>query len=112
MSGLSSIGNALVSVPAKARRGEVIEIKTLISHPMETGYRPDAAGKLVPRDIVNRLVCAYNGVEVFRADLRPAISANPFVAFHTTATESGVLEFTWTDDRGGVYVQKAQITVA
>jgi sulfur-oxidizing protein SoxZ len=103
--------DALVNVPASAKRGQAIEIKTLISHPMETGYRPDFSGKLVPRDIVNRLVCAYNGVEVFRADLHPAISANPFISFFTVATESGVLEFTWTDDRGGVYVQKADIAV-
>jgi sulfur-oxidizing protein SoxZ len=105
------IGDAFFSVPPRAKRGQVVEIKTLIAHPMETGYRPDYSGKLIPRDIINKLVCVYNGVEVFRADLHPAISANPFVTFCAVATESGVLEFTWTDDAGGIYVQMAQITV-
>jgi sulfur-oxidizing protein SoxZ len=101
----------LLNVPAKAKRGQVIEIKTLISHPMETGYRPDAAGKLIPRGIINKFVCTYNGVEVFRADLHPAISANPFLTFCTIATESGTIAFTWTDDDERVYAEKASIVV-
>ena len=69
------MARALINAPTRASRGQVIEIKTLISHAMETGYRPDYTGKLVPRDIINRFVCTYNGVEVFRADLHPAIAA-------------------------------------
>jgi sulfur-oxidizing protein SoxZ len=106
------MARALINVPAKAVRGQVIEIKTLIQHQMETGYRPDNNGKLVPRDIINRFVCTYNGVEIFRADLHPAIAANPFLSFFTVATESGTLAFTWTGDGGKSYVEKANITVA
>ena len=105
------MARALVNVPAKAKRGQVIEIKALISHPMETGYRPDINGKPYPRDIINKFVCAYNGTEVFRADLHPAISANPFLSFFTVATESGVITLTWTDDAGKLYVEKATIIV-
>jgi sulfur-oxidizing protein SoxZ len=90
----------LINVPAKARRGEVIEIKTLISHVMETGFRPSSTGAIVPRDIITAFVCTYNGTEVFRADLFPAITANPFLVFSTVATESGTIAFTWTGDYG------------
>ena len=103
--------HALVNVPAKAKRGEIIEIKTMISHPMETGYRRDEVGKAIPREIIHRFTCTYNGVEVFRADLFPAISANPFITFFTTATESGTFEFSWIGDRGFSETASASITV-
>jgi len=102
---------ALVNVPAKAKRGEAIEIKTLISHPMETGYRHDTNGVAIPRDIIHTFVCRYNGEEVFRADLHPAIAANPFIAFFTVATESGVIEFAWTDDHDQTQTHTANIVV-
>ena len=102
---------ALVNVPAKAKRGEVIEIKTLISHPMETGYRHNANGVAIPRDIIHTFVCRYNGEQVFRADLHPAIAANPFITFFTVATESGTIELAWTDDHGETQTQKADIVV-
>jgi sulfur-oxidizing protein SoxZ len=102
---------ALVNVPAKAKRGEVIEIKTLISHPMETGYRHSTTGVAIPRDIIHTFVCRYNGEQVFRADLHPAIAANPFITFFTVATESGVVEFAWTDDQNETHTQKADIVV-
>ena len=73
---------ALINVPEKAKRGEIIEIKTLVSHPMETGYRRTQLGVAIPRDIIRTFVCAYNGVEVFRADLHPAITANPLSPVH------------------------------
>jgi sulfur-oxidizing protein SoxZ len=101
----------LIRVPAEAKKGEVFEIKTLISHPMEPGLRRDSMGRVIPRDIINQFVCAYNGVEVFRADLFPAIAANPFLAFFTTATESGELVFRWTDDHGAAQTETAKITV-
>jgi sulfur-oxidizing protein SoxZ len=101
----------LINVPKRARKGEVIEIKTLISHPMESGQRHDDSGRTIPRDIINLLVCTYNGVEVFRAELFPAIAANPFLSFCTVATESGTLTFTWTDDEGRVETASAQIEV-
>lgn len=105
------MARTLVNVPKTASSGQVIEIKTLISHPMETGYRPDATGKILPRDIIKKFVCAYNGVEIFSADLYPAIAANPFLTFTTVATESGVITLTWTDDDDKLYVEKANIVV-
>jgi sulfur-oxidizing protein SoxZ len=101
----------LINVPKSARRGEVIEIKTLIAHVMETGFRHDASGRFVPRDIINRLVVTYSGEVVFTADLFPAIAANPFVAFTTVATESGDITFRWTDDQGAVTTETIGITV-
>ena len=105
------MAKALIRVPAQAKRGEVIEIKILISHPMESGLRHDNMGRVIPRDIINRFVCAYNGEEVFRADLFPAIAANPFLAFFTVATASGELVFRWTDDQGTTESETASITV-
>jgi sulfur-oxidizing protein SoxZ len=90
----------LINVPARAKRGETIEIKTLISHPMESGYRVGTNGALIPRDIIDRFTCTYNGEDVFRAELSPAIAANPFIAFFTVATESGMISFRWTGDNG------------
>ena len=105
------MARALVSIPAKAKRGEVIEIKTLVQHVMETGYRRDANGAVIPRDIIERFVCTYNGEEIFRADLFPAIAANPFLAFTTVATESGTITFSWTDGHGETRAESAAITV-
>jgi sulfur-oxidizing protein SoxZ len=103
---------ALIKVPAKAKRGDIIEIKTLMSHIMETGYRRTAAGDIVPRDIITSFSCRYNGDEIFRADLFPAVAANPFISFFTVATESGAFEFEWTGDNGFSSTAKAAITVA
>ena len=105
------MARALVNVPKTAARGDIIEIKVLISHPMETGYRPGADGRVVPRDIIRRFTCSYNDEEVFRAELFPAISANPFLVFTTIATESGTLTFTWTGDNGFAQTESATITV-
>src|SRR6195256_6140742 len=105
------MASALINVPAKAKRGEIIEIKTLISHIMETGFRTSHVGELIPRDIITQFVCSYNGEEIFRADLFPAISANPYITFFTTATESGRLEFSWIGDRGFAETASASITV-
>ena len=102
---------ARISVPKTAAKGDVIEIKTLIQHPMETGFRRDLEGKVIPVHIIDRFVCTYNGEEVFRADLHPSIAANPYLSFHTVATESGRLEFAWHDDDGSVYRESAEIEV-
>ena len=103
--------SALVNIPKKAKRGDVIEIKTLMSHIMETGYRHTASGEVVPRDIITSFTCRFNGAEIFRADLFPAIAANPFITFFTTATESGKFEFEWTGDQGFSEHASASITV-
>jgi sulfur-oxidizing protein SoxZ len=105
------MGRALINVPATAKRGEIIEIKALVSHPMETGYRTGPDGQLVPRNIIQRFVCTYNGEEIFSVDLFPAIAANPFFAFTTVATESGTLAFRWIDDSGQGQLETAKITV-
>jgi sulfur-oxidizing protein SoxZ len=105
------MARVLIQVPASARRGEVIELRATIAHPMETGYRPGADGQLLPRDIVQRFTCRYNGQVVFAAELHPAISANPYVAFHTVANESGTLEFEWSGDKGFSQVERRQLQV-
>ena len=106
------MASALINVPAKAKRGDVIEIKTLTSHIMETGYRRTADGKVVPRDIITSFSCRYNGAEIFRADLFPAIAANPFISFFTVAAESGKFEFEWIGDNGFSETASASISVA
>lgn len=105
------MARALINVPQKSKRGEIIEIKTLMSHPMETGFRPGMDGQLIPRDIIEKFVCTYNGEVVFSALLHPAITANPFISFTTIATESGTLVFSWTDNKGETQVQTASIQV-
>ena len=102
---------ALINVPPKAKRGDVIEIKTLMSHIMETGYRHTADGAIVPRDIITSFACRYNGSEIFRAELFPAIAANPFLAFFTIATESGTFDFEWSGNNGFRATASAKITV-
>ena len=86
------MARTLIHAPATARKGEVIEIRTLIAHPMETGYRAGADGRTLPRDIIRRFTCRYNGEVVFSAELYPAISANPYLAFNVVANASGTLE--------------------
>ena len=105
------MAGALINVPERARRGEIIDIKTLVSHPMETGYRRSQVGVPIPRDIIRTFVCTYNGTEVFRAELHPAIAANPFLVFSTVATESGTLSFQWTGDNGFSLTESAAIRV-
>lgn len=105
------MAQALVRVPPRARAGEVIEVTAMAAHPMETGYRPGPDGRLLPRHIVHTFVCRYDGVEVFRAELFPAITANPYVVFTTVATRSGTFEFRWEDDRGEAIVATATIVV-
>lgn len=103
---------ARISVPRPARRGDVVEIRTLVQHVMETGFRYDHLGQIVPRDILNRLVCTLDGEEVFRAELFPSIAANPYVSFFLIAERSGELVVTWTDDAGRSHSAHAQLVVA
>ena len=101
-----------VRVPAQAKPGELIEIKTLISHEMENGQRKDASGNVVPRKIINKFTAAFNGKTVFEADWNPAISANPYQSFFYKAAASGEFTFTWKDDDGSDYVATSKLTVA
>ncbi len=100
-----------IAVPETAQKGDVIEIKTLISHPMESGFRRGVFGEVIPRDILKEFKCTYNGIEIFRAEFFPAVTANPFLTFFTVAVETGDLEFTWTDQHGAVTSEKRSITV-
>ena len=100
-----------VKVPKSASAGEVITIKTLISHKMESGQRKDKSGNPIPRQIINKFTCDFNGQTVFSADIDPAISANPFFEFTCKVNESGTFKFTWVDDDGSVYETEKKIKV-
>ena len=100
-----------VRMPATAKAGDIIEVKTLISHDMESGQRKDASGQLIPRHIIKKFSAAFNGKEIFSADWYSAISANPFHAFQVRVPESGTFEFTWLDEDGSVYKAEQKVDV-
>ncbi|MGY2052464.1 thiosulfate oxidation carrier complex protein SoxZ [Methylobacterium sp. JK268] len=105
------MARSLINVPKTAKAGTTVEIKTLISHPMETGYRPGPDGRLLPRNIITEFVCRFEDEEVFRAELFPASSANPYLTFSTVATRSGTFTFTWSGDNGFTQTEHAAIEV-
>ena len=105
------MARALINVPQKAKRGEVIEIKTMIQPPRETGFRVGYHGQWIPRDIIQTFACRYNDVEIFHADLSSAIAANPFISFTTVATETGKIAFKWTGDNGFSVDESVDISV-
>jgi sulfur-oxidizing protein SoxZ len=100
-----------IKVPETARTGEVIEVKTLITHVMETGNRKTPEGKVIPRNIINTFVAKFGEAEVFRAELGPGISANPFISFQLKVSGPGTLEFHWTDDDGVTTVETQPLNV-
>lgn len=100
-----------VQVPSFAAKGDVFPVRTLITHPMETGLRHDSQGAVIPRDIINTFVCRYGEEVVFSVDLHEAVAANPYFEFDVRATESGRLEFVWTADDGQVFTLEHQLTV-
>ncbi len=100
-----------VRAPSKAKAGEIVEIKSLISHEMESGQRRDSSGKVVPRKIINKFTASFNGKTFFEADWQPAISANPYQAFFFKATESGEFKFAWKDDDGKEYTSTSKLAV-
>lgn len=101
-----------IRVPKTAKKGDVIEIKTLLPHIMESGQRKDKDGKTIPRKIINKFVAEFNGKPVFSANIEPAIAANPYMQFFAKVDESGTFKFTWTDDDGSVTTAEEKITVA
>ncbi len=101
-----------IQVPATVKPGEVFEIRVLVQHPMETGFRRDLDGKAIPMHIVDKLACTYAGREVFRAELGSGMSANPYIAFFATASQSGEIVVEWSDDRGDKGRASATVTVA
>ena len=102
---------ARVQLPDEARRGQVIPVRIAIQHPMESGFRPDLFGRRIPKNVINNLVCHYNGIEVFRAEMGSGIAANPLLQFYTIARDSGELVFEWVDDAGQRGSERATITV-
>jgi len=100
-----------IKLPASAKAGEVIEIKTLVSHVMETGQRKDADGKAIPRNIINAFSARFAGAEVFSAELHPGISANPYLSFFIKVPGPGEFEFTWVEDGGNTIVDKETLNV-
>ena len=100
-----------LKLPKEAAKGEIIQIKTLVSHVMESGQRKDAQGKPIPRKIINKFTCEFNGKPVFSADIEPAVAANPYLQFNAKVNESGTFKFTWVDDDGTVTTTEEKITV-
>jgi sulfur-oxidizing protein SoxZ len=105
------MANVLVNAPRTARKGDVIEIKALIMHVMETGYRPGTNGRIIPRNIIQDFSATWNGREIFRMKMSPAIAANPFVSFSAVARESGTIAFRWSGDEGFAAEHQVAITV-
>ncbi len=105
------MARALIKAPKTAQKGEIVEIKILISHPMESGQARDAFGKTIPRDIIHSFSCHWGEELVFRAELFPAISANPYFSFFARAEASGELRFAWKDDQGQAHSESLEIKV-
>lgn len=104
--------NPRVKIPKQVKKGQAFEVKTLVTHAMESGQRPDKdTGNKIPRNIINNFSATYNGKTVMRADWRPGMSANPFAAFYVVAEESGTIEFKWVDDGGESYTKTVNVTV-
>ncbi|MCT4682466.1 MAG: thiosulfate oxidation carrier complex protein SoxZ [Roseicyclus sp.] len=101
-----------VRVPRDASAGDSVSVRTLISHPMESGLRRDGDGNPIPRQIINRFTCAFNGEMVMDVEIHPGVSTNPYFQFDAVVNETGSFEFTWYDDDGSVYTETADITVA
>jgi sulfur-oxidizing protein SoxZ len=100
-----------IRVPKTAKKGDVIEIKTLLPHVMESGQRKDRDGKVIPRKIINKFAVEFNGKPVFSANIEPAIAANPYMQFFAKVEESGTFKFSWTDDDGTVTTAEEKISV-
>src|SRR5262245_48386043 len=106
---MTTMAKPRIRLPERAQAGDIIEIKTLISHVMETGQRKESDGKPIPRFIINTFTATYAGAEVFKAELYPGISANPYLAFFMRVPGPGEFEFTWTDDKGDKVSEKLKL---
>src|SRR3712207_3801233 len=103
---------ARIQVPKQAKCGELVTVRVAIQHPMETGFRYDNMGRPIPKNVINTLVCRYNGDEVFRAEMGSGISANPYLQFYFRALASGEFVFEWIDDAGARGSERLPITVS
>ena len=109
---MSKTSRTIVTMPATAKKGEILEIRIIVQHDMESGFRHTETGQRVPRDIIRDFRCTYNGVEVFRAEMGSGIAANPYLSFFIVAANSGELRFDWGDDSGATGSERASIIVA
>ncbi len=105
------MSNTRIQVPEKITRGDVVEIRLLIHHPMETGFRHNNVGRPIPQNVIKLVTCRYDGEEIFRAELFSGVAANPYLAFFTTVNESGELEVTWADEAGATETERLRVTV-
>jgi len=101
-----------VKVPKEVSIDEIVEIKTLIRHPMHSGRMKDAKGQTIPRQIMKSFSAKFNGKEVFQMDLEPSISTNPFIVFQYKVKESGTFDFEWIDDNGEKYFISKEMVVS
>ena len=108
----TSMADARIQVPAQIKRGDAFEVKVIIRHAMETGYRLTDDGKQIPRNVIRNVSCKYNGAEVFRAETSSGISANPLFTFYVSARDSGELVFEWIDDTGVRGSERSAVTVS
>ena len=108
---MNKTSRTIVTMPATAKKGDILEIRIIVQHDMESGFRHTEKGQRVPRDIIRDFRCTYNGVEVFRVELHPAMGANPLIVFTTVATETGTLEFKWSGDNGYASGTTSTLTV-
>jgi sulfur-oxidizing protein SoxZ len=100
-----------VQAPSEVAKDEIFEVRTLISHPMETGLRRDESKHVIPRHLINKFTCRYNDAVAFSVDMHESIAANPYLSFYLRATESGRLQFFWEEDGGAVYSLASSVTV-
>ena len=105
------MNRALINVPRAVKAGEVVEVKTLVQHAMETGYRLDSDGAPLARDLIRRMEARFEGELVFAADLHAAIAANPYVAFHLRVPRAGTLTLTWQGDNGFAHSESVRIVL-
>ena len=100
-----------VNVPSMVVRDEIFQVRSLITHPMDTGLRRDEQGKIIPRKIINNFTCRYNGEIVFKTELYEAVAANPYIEFYVRARDSGTLEYIWEEDGGAIFTLQSTLTV-
>ncbi len=105
------MARTLIQAPGSAARGDSFSLRVLLQHPMESGFRVGADGQVLPRDIVRRFTCSYNGERVVEVELFPAVAANPYLEFSALASDSGTLTFVWEGDNGFVHREQRAITV-
>jgi len=105
------MNNIRLSIPENVAPGDIIELKAMIRHDMESGYRIDIRGENIPRNILTSFECRFDENIIFSADFHPGVSANPLIKFHMRAQKSGTLTFEWTEQTGNVFTKTAMLSV-